>query len=140
MTARHDGVDDTAAFVVAATLEGAPEGRRQRVLTDLLTSRSDVLRYLLFLLADLDGSGGIEELAAALSSEHTGTGDMRIDPAGAPLFESLLTALRRDPGRLDHVASLIDELRNDGHATDVLPDGLDAIWEPIWQARQELRS
>lgn len=139
VTARVGQRGDSRVFVVTAQLLGAPEGRRQRVLTDLLTSRFDVLQYLLFLLADLDGSG-IDELAAALAGDPAGAGAVRIDPAGTPLLESLLRALRHDPAKLDHVASLMDELRSSGRAEDLVPDHLDEIWGPIWQVRQETDS
>lgn len=135
LTARAGSTECTAVFVVVATLVGAPDGRRERVLTDLLTSRSDVLQYLLFLLADLSHDG-LGELAAALAGDGDGGADIRIDAAGTPLFESLLRALRQDAGKLDHVASLMDELRSHERADELLPDRLDEIWQPIWQARQ----
>ncbi len=135
LTARVGSTENTVVFVVVATLVGAPDGRRERVLTDLLTSRSDVLQYLLFLLSDLSGDG-LGELAAALAGDGEGGAELRIDPAGTPLFESLLRALRQDAGKLDHVASLMEELRSHEHADELLPERLDEIWEPIWRARQ----
>lgn len=133
VTATQAEETDSLRFVVNAELVGAPEDRRERVLVDLLRSRSDVLRYLLFLLSDLTSVDG--EL---LAGENTGAG-LRWSSAGqTPLFEGLLVALRRDPERLDHVAKLVDDLRQAGRAEEVLPEGFDEIWEPIWLARQEL--
>ena len=47
----HAGAEDGVRFVVNADLRGAPADRRERVLIDLLRSRADGLRYLLFLLS-----------------------------------------------------------------------------------------
>lgn len=137
VTAEIGDHQDSSRFVVAAKLHGAPEGRRERVLTDLLTSRADVLRYLLFLLADLSGTG-IDDLADALMTEPSGSDSRRFNIDDAPLLESLLSALRHDPSRLDHIASLIKELRSGERGDDLLPQDLDSVWEPIWEARKGL--
>jgi hypothetical protein len=56
----------------------------------------------------------------------------------AALFESLLRSLDRSPERLDHIASLIADLRQQGNAGEILPSGFEELWEPIWEARQSM--
>jgi hypothetical protein len=50
----------------------------------------------------------------------------------------MLRALSTEPTRLDHVAKLLEDLRDTDEGRDLLPDGLDDIWGPIWSVRQEL--
>jgi hypothetical protein len=56
------------------------------------------------------------------------------------LFEMLLRNLDRAPERLDHLTSLLKELRQGADGEDLLPVGFDAIWKPIWRQRERLRS
>ena len=55
------------------------------------------------------------------------------------LFESLVKAVDRAPERLDHVATLIEDLGQDTDGQPLLPDGFLEIWEPIWAARKAIR-
>jgi hypothetical protein len=127
---------DAVRFVVNAELVGAPGGRADQVITQILTNRQDVLRYLLFLLADT--SGGLAGLAELLGGATEGGGAWDVAGDGMPLFETLMRALTRDPDRLDHVAKLLDDLRDSNRADELVPPELDAVWAPIWAARQEL--
>jgi hypothetical protein len=131
-------LDDKRAhrrFAVVARLEGAPEDREQRILRSLLTDQKQVLRLLLLLLAseDLDAS----QLVAAASSN----GDPSAPWVAAwdePTFlESLLVGLSRSPQRLDHVARLIEDLRQTEEGRALLPPDLEALWDPVWKVRQE---
>jgi hypothetical protein len=121
-------------FVVNAELQGAPENRSDRLLTRLLESRENVLRYLLLLLADdgfaADGSGPITRLLEAL--DHAGAWERE---ATVPLLESLIRALARDPARLDHVARLVESLSATPEGESLLPEGFEDVWRPIWDAK-----
>lgn len=137
LTGRCGEATDTVRFVVNAELQGGPDDRRERVLIDMLRSRSDVLRYLLFLLSE----GGVEAhgLADALMGDPApATGDRQDGQWQVPLFESLIRALAEDPRRLDHLAKVISDLQRTGRADELLPEGLDAVWGPIWLAREGL--
>lgn len=136
LRATRGTASDEVRFVVNAELVGAPEGRAEQVITQVLTNRQDVLRYLLFLLADT--SGGQAGLAELLGGEGASGGEWGLDGDGMPLFETLMRTLAREPERLDHVAKLLDDLRDGDHAADLIPPELDAVWAPIWAARQEL--
>jgi hypothetical protein len=121
--------------VDTAELAGPPTNRGDLLLGRLLESRDKVLRYLLLLLAEdgfaADGSGSITRVLSALDAA-----DGWNDPWSIPLLESMVRALARNPERLDHVARLVESLRATQEGVALLPEGLDEIWSPIWEARQ----
>jgi hypothetical protein len=126
----------TVRFIVNAELEGAPEDRLDRLLVQLLQTQGDVLRYLIFLLAD-EGSAEMQHILGMTR----GDGD---EPSGdglieLPLLESLVRALARSPERLDNVARLVASLAATPEGRERLPEDFAAIWEPIWQARCDRR-
>lgn len=122
-------------LVVNGRLLNAPEDRLQRILTAQLHSKSDVLRYLLLLLADLTGDSPFEVVAAMSGNRQWG----RWGAAEVPLFESMVKALSRSPHSLDHIFRLIEDLSATEEGRALLPDGLDQVWPAVWQARQEMR-
>jgi hypothetical protein len=89
---------------------------------------------LLYLLGD-EGQTG------APAATMPGSGN---DAEGQPLlgstalFEQLVRALERDPGRLDEVHRVLTDLRSTPEGQALLPEGLEQVWEPIWAARQEI--
>jgi hypothetical protein len=120
-------------FVLNTTLEGAPANRRERLLRSLIGDRQRFIQLLMCLLAD-EGF----ELADVMASIERTTGEApSAERATTALFESLIRSLDRNPERLDHIASLIDDLRKERNSTEVFPPGFEQLWEPIWTARQE---
>lgn len=136
LTLREEGVTASARFVINAELAGAPANRGDLLLGRLLESQDKVLRYLLLLLADdglaADGSGSISRVLSALDAAGGWN-----DPWSIPLLESMVRALARNPERLDHVARLVESLRSTEEGAALLPEGLDEIWSPIWEARRD---
>ncbi len=122
-------------FVLNVPLENAPENRHEAILRDLLSDRDRVLRFLLLLLLDT----GARDLSKLMDSPANGENKFSFMHSlfGATLFESLVRALDRDPERLEQVAQVILDLRQSKEGTALLPDDLDAIWEPIWAARSQ---
>ncbi len=126
-------------FAVNVPVEGMPEDRRERLLRTLLKNRGEVIRFLLFLLAD-EGSDALAKLADL--RKRFGEGD---DNGGAwlqsdlSLLEPLLRTLYRHPEKLDRVARLVDDLRKNPDGEKLLPPGFVSAWDPIWKVRQELR-
>lgn len=119
------------AFLIVATLENPPAGRKEKVLTDLLRNPSDLIRLLLLLL------GNIDDALAYVSG--TGNGWESATKPGTPfvseaLLEPLMRAFARDPDRLREIDRLLDDLRQTPEGTAVLPDGWEDIWTPIAQA------
>jgi len=126
----------SARFILNLPLEGAPSDRRQRVLQSLLSNKSAVLRYLLFLLAweDLE-AGRALDLITGPTAETSASAGTHLP---LPLFESMVRALGRDPAKLDQVSRLVDDLKQTPEGQALLPDGFDEVWEPIWGVRQGL--
>ncbi len=136
LTGRASGEERQVRFVLNLPLVGAPEGRREMVIRSLVRDRSRMLKFLSLLLADegvtipdmpgFDSRGG----------EH---GDRSSTFMVNGLFEMLLRNLDRAPERLGYLNSLLKDLREGADGEDLLPEGFDAIWEPIWRQSQRLR-
>ena len=137
LSGRAAGEDRHVRFVVNARLVGAPDGRRERVLKALVGDRSRMMRFLWLLLAD-EGIA-VPEGTDSAPGEPQGSGAGSVVSASG-LFEMLLRNLDRAPERLDHLRSLLEELRHADDGTDLLPPEFDAIWEPIWCQRERRRT
>ena len=130
------GKKDSATFLARAPLEGAPDGRAERMLARALESRDAVIRYLQFLLAE--SSEDLRELMETLGMRDAGRTSS--SSSGAMTFgltERLLEVLVADPERLSHVERLLADLRqvDDGA---LLPDGFEDIWAAIDEVRREV--
>ena len=124
-------------FVVRAELEGAPPDRLDRLLVQLLRSRGDVLRYMLFLLAGDDVA--LATLRGVVGDAGSGSGHERDRAPDLPLVEWLVRAVSRSPERIDHLARLIASLRSTEEGRELLPEGFDDVWDAIWSARSAAR-
>lgn len=127
-------------FVVRAELEGAPNDRLDRLLVQLLRTRGDVLRYMLFLLAGDDDS--IATLRGLTSDRRS---DLDLEDGhtlalDVPLVEWMVRALARTPDRITHLSRLVESLRATVEGRELLPPDFDAIWDVIWAARTEQRA
>jgi PLD-like domain len=121
-------------FVLNTTLEGAPSNRRERLLRSLIGDRQRFVQLLMCLLAD----EGFELADVMATIDRNNVGSASAETASTALFESLIRSLDRSPERLDHIASLVADLRKQGNPNDVFPPGFEQLWEPIWLARQEM--
>ena len=125
-------------FVVTAELVGAPENRKERLLRSLLKDRRRVLRLLLLILMD-EGADVSAFVDAARRDDSTSEG-LFGGWGEAALLEALLRSLSHSPNRIDEAARLIADLEKTPEGKELLPDGLDQIWEPVWQARKAVKS
>ncbi|HSE15613.1 MAG TPA: phospholipase D family protein [Pyrinomonadaceae bacterium] len=126
------------AFVMNATLEGAPPDRQERILRSLLSDKGKVIRFILLLLAE--GGADRNSILFALQKSLSGNGDDdHIAVMRFPLFEALVRTLDRNPRKLDQISRLVQDLKRTNIDVEVLPEGFEEIWEPIWQAREALR-
>jgi hypothetical protein len=124
-------------FVLNLPLEGAPEGRREHVLRSLVRDRTRMLRFLWLLLAD----EGVPIPEPTNLTRGTANGQKdNVSFLSSGLFERLMLNLDRSPERLDHLNNVLQELRNGPEGEDLLPEGFDAIWQPIWRQRERLRA
>jgi hypothetical protein len=128
--------DTFTRFVLTADLVEAPQNRLTRLLRLLIGDAERFLRYLLMLLSDeaLEPDGLTDVLDVL---EGADPGDWYHQAAVAPLLEALLRTLARDPGRLEQVRHLIDDLRADPEGQALFLPHLLEIWEPIWAAAKE---
>jgi hypothetical protein len=135
LVGRRDGVEASTRFVINAPLSGVPENRETRIIAAILRDPGRFVRYLLLLLGDPSADDQLAGEAAAWfgATAHGTEGQQDI-----PVFEVLVRALARYPERLDHVASLLDELVKSDDGRAVLPEGFEQLWEPLWQAREAL--
>ena len=124
-------------FVLNLPLDDAPADRADRLLRSLLGNSRQVVRFLYFLLADDDPA--IRDVLVATNRSDNGGGGSGASILSGALFESLLHALHRQPERLDQVQRLVADLKQTPEGQALLPAEFDAIWGPIWQARQELK-
>lgn len=127
----------TRRFAVTVELQGAPEDRRERLLRSFLKDRRQVLRLLLLLL--MDEGADVSMFIQASQDPDGNTAGPFGGPLEATLLEALLRSLDASPDRIDHVARLIEDLDRTPEGRELLPEGLEEIWEPIRAAREELR-
>ncbi len=136
VTVKSSGKSLTEGFVLKLRLEGAPKDRNERILRAMLKDKSQVLRLMMLLLSLERGSD-----PAGIITGEPGTGEAWKwrpgEPLGIlPLFECMVRAMAKDPRRLDDLNTLIQDLKGHPETSDLLPDGLEEIWEPIWEARK----
>ena len=123
-------------FVVNASLIGGPTDRKDRILASLIRNADDFLLYLRFLLADLSDAQGLLEGLGGESSNDWGFGGSRSNGA---LLEPLMRALARNPGRLDDVARLVDDLARTPYGLTRIPSEFAQVWDALWAVREGLR-
>ncbi len=122
-----------------AELTGAVDGRRHEAVFSILQSKDDVLRYLVFLLGDPSYDALFAELAGMGSEWFADSDKPARSGSDVALFEPLVRAAGRDQEALARVASLVDELRELPNGAELVPDGLDDLWNVIWEVHQERR-
>lgn len=133
---RSDGKTLAEGFVLKLPLEGAPEDRYERILRDMLKDKSQVFRLMLLILSLERGSDPAGILAEELGFGKAWKWRTGEPPGIVPLFECMVRAVARDPQRIDNLNSLIQDLKGHSETSNLLPDGLDEIWGPIWEARK----
>ncbi|MFZ5823522.1 MAG: hypothetical protein ACOY94_04160 [Bacillota bacterium] len=140
VTASQSGRRRQVRFVLNLPLNGAPAERPQAILRAMLQNRQQVLRYLMLLLgfsgAALPGetAGGARLLAGVADGAAPGS------VPGLPVLEAMVRTLHQNPAQLDQVARLVMELQQTPEGKELLPEGFDEIWEPIWAVRKELKA
>lgn len=125
----------TARFAMNLPLQGGPANRLGRVLEQVLSDRDRVARYMMLLLAREEGNAP-RVGATTGRADAMGWAASPADVAATPLLEELLDALANCPERLDAVSRVVADLRRTPKGRQLLPEGFDRIWEPIWEARR----
>lgn len=132
-TATVDGVPISGRTLINAKMSGAPDDRHDQLLASLLDDPDKVLRYLLFLLAELAGDASLLDALKGAGPSF----DWSSGLGQPPLLETMLRALVDLPSSLDPVGDLVDSFEV-GQKQDLLPDGFVDVWQAIASARREL--
>lgn len=117
--------------VLKARLVGAPVDREQQLLALLIGDAERFLRYLLLLLGDAADNADFASMAEALTASTESR--RRLVVNDLPLLEAMLAAVTGGPGKLEHVARLLDELRS-AEDVDLVPPEFDELWQAVWAA------
>jgi hypothetical protein len=128
-------IEITTDFVLNLPLIDAPASRQAELLRSMLSSRAEVLRYLLYLL-----SGDSTEAVRALAQDALSNGGGQAGSGGSlalPLLEALLRTLDRDPAKLVAIRRVVEELTSSEATADLLPDDWDAVWRAVDAAAGE---
>jgi hypothetical protein len=122
------------SFVLNLPTEGEPLDWEEAVLGEILGRPENLERYFKYLLSD-----SLDSLPEDQGSENGSGPKGEVAKVSAPtfsgLFEDLARTFVRQPARLDEVAKLVHDLRKNVQMQSPLPDGFDAIWKPLWEAR-----
>jgi hypothetical protein len=121
-------------FVASWPLVGAVPDRVKALLQELARDRDRVLAFIRMFLA-FDDSAPIGAAPAVADGQ---TGSWRTGSQGdTPILELLLQALTREPARLVELSQWMPDLASRADS-DGGNDDLMLIWEPVWQAHQEI--
>ena len=118
-------------FARTIQLAGLPEDRLQRLLAGMLRDRTRLMQ-LLWLLLSPDADLSFGEFSELLVNEGV-SAEWGVALPG--LLERMLETLGSDPGRLDAVASLLDDLRKTEAGAKLVGAEFDAIWGALWTVR-----
>jgi len=126
-------------FVIVAELLGAPAGREQQLLLDLIPNAEKLMRLLFMMLAD--GHEGPEAAAAVrrMLAGEAGDGDTGWQ-LELPLFENLVRTFSREPERLGGIRGVIEQLRSTDDGVERFPDGFLELWSTFEAALPKRRS
>lgn len=130
-----NGKSSRKRFVRPIEVDGIPEDRLPRLLASMLSNRARLLQLLWLLLSPDDD-------LAFTEFEHffgTDNGNFAAGISLPGLTERMLETLHSGPDRLDAVKSLVDDLRKTDAGAELLGPEFDAIWEPLWKVRENMR-
>jgi len=135
-SAKKDGKNAAAYFVLNMPMSGAPADRKEQVLRSLIKNKEQFIRLLMLLLYE----GGISfmDRLGAMRDFLSGKTDFKKNEAEIYIFETLLRALENNPKKLNQVARLITDICNTPGGRECLPEGFEEIWNPIWAVKEEL--
>ena len=124
-------------FVLNLPITGIPEDREDRLFADIISDRSDFLRYLWLILAG--GEEGPPAWMTWLGGEAGAATHGPIGDVELPLLETLVRALSRSPDKIERIGDLVDRLKRTPEGQSVLPEGFDALWQAITNTRSSLQ-
>ncbi len=120
----------STGFVLNLPVQGMPEERNKRILQNIIKDSDRFIRYLLFLLADEKDS--TTDLINIHKCFFNGSGEW--DTLDLPVLEELVRAYSRNPGKLENIKKLIDDLCQTEEGEAILPEGFDEVWNAVMEA------
>lgn len=130
----HGNADDLEIVsVLKAELVGAPEGRAAAVLRSYLGSEESIVRYLRFLLDDVDAGSIWDDMQL---SEVDGSMPTRppVTFEDLSILEPLLRAAADGSEALDRVEALLRDLGIRQDEPGVVPEEFLELWQAVWDA------
>lgn len=124
-------------FVLNLPVDGLPEERLAAVVQTIVANREGFLKYLLYLLADMDEDGLPNDVLLALTGDGNRNG-YTLESA-LPLLEEMTRALSREPSRLDSIQSLIDELVRTEQGRQMVDENFLKLWNLYSAVLKEVR-
>ena len=118
---------DSCRFVLNLPVDGMPEERRAAMVRTIVANREGFLKYLLFLLADIDEDGLPNDVLLAVTAGKTQNGYSL--QSALPLLEEMTRALSREPARLDSIQSLIEDLVRTEEGRRMVDEQFLQLWE-----------
>ena len=120
--AKKGDARSTVRFALKLHAEGFPDDRHAHILRRLLDNQTDLFRYLRFLLAPTESESVLELLEpierADPDARDEGAALLGLQRA---LLEDILRASSRDPGRLEHVERVVDDLSKTDEGRALVP-------------------
>jgi hypothetical protein len=120
--------------VVLARLVGDPADRLDRVLARRIGNTSEFLRFILLLLQLASREGWFPEGQGAGAFGAFGGWE----GSGSGVLEAVLIALAASPATIDDIDRLVKRMSATEQGRKVLPDGWDAFWPSVVDARSRL--
>lgn len=139
ITASAEGASFERRFVLTLPVSGMPEGRDERVVSEIITNQAQFLRYLRLLLGQAgaedtdDGLAGVNlEEVTILKQSHWELGEL-------DLLENLVRTISRAPDRIDRIAEIVEDLNRTPEGRRALPPDFINLWKTIaaWRAENQ---
>ena len=118
---------DSCRFVLHLPVDGMPDERRAAVVRSIVANREGFLKYLLFLLADLDEDGLPNDVLLAVTAGKNQNGYSL--ESSLPLIEEMTRALSREPERLDSIQQLIQDLLCTEQGKQMVDEQFLQLWD-----------
>ena len=128
---------DSCRFVLNLPVDGMPEERRAAMVRTIVANREGFLKYLLFLLADIDEDGLPNDVLLAVTVGGAQNGYSL--QSALPLLEEMTRALSREPARLDSIQSLIEDLVRTEEGRQMVDEQFLELWEVYAAVLKEVR-
>ena len=136
-TARLEGESAGISFVLNLPLHNLPADRDRMILRSIIENSDLFVRYLMLILSpDETKAAGMKALVESTSESDLKSGG---GIGKTPLFEEMLRAMSRSPGKIDRIARLMEDLADTENFSEIVPEGFSDIWEMVVKVHEEMK-